>query len=1184
MATGRAVDFSTVLDASLATFAGRAWALARIDAFIANGEGRQVLLVLGEPGAGKTTLLAHVAHRTRAPHFFFGRSDQLGADQGGGYNETIRCAETLGTQLVRAHGTWIVDWGRFGLEVIVHAKRVFGRLTGIDLGDYAASLRPPDKPVASSYVDVEDVHGVVTGITIHELRIDPMLALHELFLGPLRRAAASTQHHLVIVIDALDELDRVERQLDLLDLLERSNLPANVRIIASARPSYATRAAPGTVRLDLSAADAQALLDGDIGNYIDAVSSRKGAPLAWETRTKLVARAAGNFLLATYLVDSIEDGALPDPAAPLPAGLSAYYRTELNKLAALLEEKGLRDQLGPLLAVLCSAREPLDAATAARAAGLAEDAATDLLQRMRSFIRVREVGGAAGLALRYDPFQLAFSDYVLSGQAGFGISPYSGHQRLAQRIGIDPAASAGWSTVGAYAIGHTLAHLASSGAEGVAQTRALVADPAYLAARVQRLGPASLDADLRSARQAGFEPPHLQQIVVELALRAPGHESAGISAAQGLAAIASSIGAPQAASSFARLAPEAIQAVPQWSCGLDRASVAAGWLRSGGAVESAALGAGSVLTLCIAGGGVEIWDLAARVRLASLPAGAKVQAAQAQPGGGHVWVATADGAGSLLRALALADGAVLRTISLAQPLAALAVSDDGAWLAAGSTVGRVVLIDPSSGEQLAKRDIGARIARLAFDQGCLAALGVDRKVVCWSLPELALEGLGVLPGSATSWRFIDRTEGMAIDAARMHAVVGGDDGSVSVLPLDGGDSAPQLLARLSAWADTVAILDRHTVVAGDASGRLHFIGYDAAAAPVTVRAHTGPIQFVAALRAIDGVAAVGPTAALVSVASDEIGLWQRPDAGLKDEACHAAAVADLAWNDAGTGLLSLADDGSLFEWSAQGQLRQRAWLRRDQYEGIKLCADLRLIAWRRDAIEAVALADAGPELVSATPWPVALKDKCASMFDFGAPEVHVDEHALLAAVDARAGLEVWQTSPPQCRLRLPEHRCAGAGALSADGRFLILKNPAGALACLTLDETLAQRPITFGHTLLCGPFWTEQGLRLLTRDDATMYCLCGETLALRASWPVGADAPRFALPSRDGALVVVFGAGGQVQLRRPTDGRRMGGFMLRPPPAAAAFDRDGDRLAIGDLGGGIQVMHLQAREGGSDDT
>lgn len=1167
MATGRAVDFSSLLQATCSEFAGRGWILDRAKAFVSQSDGVRSMVVLGDPGAGKTALLARIASDTGAAHFFCGRSDGIGAERGGGWSEPIRCAETLGTQLVRTYGPEIVDWSRFGLDVRVRAERVYGQLTGAELKSLQTGPRPYGRPLVEVDIDVGTVGrgGFVTGLSIQELRIDPMLALQELFLGPLRRAALKATGNVIVVLDGLDEWDRLASPVDVLDILQRSALPTNIKIIASARSSYAPRLAPETVTIDISDVGVQAQFDDDVAQLVDVVLSKKGLVLQPNDRRDLISRAGGNFLFASYLLQTIDVEAPAKSLEGQPPGLDAFYRQELDKLVDQFAREGVRESLGPLLAVVCSAREPLGAWTAAQACDMLDDAATDALDRMRAFIRPCEVLGE----LRYAPFHLSFSEFVLSGRAGIGIAPQTGHRRLAERLAPKEGAAKTWNNVSDYAIRHIVAHAAAAGVDAMSLTRSLVETPAYLVARVERLGAEALDEDLRYARQVGFDPPHLGAIVVELALRAQTHRAARISAAQGLAAIASAVGAPEAAVAFANLSPEPVFALPLWAAGREGARIAVGAIRCEGMIKAAALTAGTLLTLTRTDHVLEVWNLRERLRLASLEAIPGLDMAEVEPDGRRVWAASWQASGqSRLRRLSLPDGAVIQVIEFLQRITALRTSTDGKHVAVGTEEGRVYLIDVETCRIAERREAGSGMIRcLRFDKACLAALTGHRKVVCWSLPGLALEGVVALPCKAGRFGFKDRTHGLALDAARRQAIVAGEDGVVTEIDFIDEEIAPRPLASLPGWADHVALLAEADIIAGDSTGRLHFIARDARRPMISIQVHASGIVLVDAYVTSD---------LTVTVAENgEIGLWSNPTDSRVGEAAHGARVTDLRYSGSGTRIMSFGTDGSLVEWTADGRIRQRAYLNPEAFNDVRV-ADLNTILIQKDGVQRQTLAEAPETLVSVVAWPMIISDKCSTLFAVGRGPISITGDASLAATGGDDGLEIWSLDPPQLRLRYPKEKPAGRGAISDDGQLLVSEGEDGTLWLRSLDEETPPRVIPLGGSLLCAPFSTSDGVRLLTQSERNIHCISSDLLEVETSWMMTSDTPNFAVATPDGNTLVVFGYWGQIEFRRRRDGQRLGGFLLRPPASVAAFSPDGRTLAIGDMGGGVQACRLQS--------
>jgi len=1127
--------------------------LDRVSDFVTEPAGPRILTVLGDPGAGKTAVLARIAREFGALHFFFGRSDGLRSADGGGWSEPIRCAETIVTQLQASYGDDVFDACRWGIEVDLNIRSAEA-FVAPQIKRF--NVRPHSGPTArvSGTVGLKDA-SVPAGLVIHELRIDPMMALQELVLAPLRRAACKTSRSVILVLDALDEWDQVSCPTDLLELLAAADLPSNVKVVASARPAYASTLADESIVIDISGGD-RSEIDHDVAQLVEHFAQDHHIELSERARRDLVLRADGNFLFATYLLESY-DLAQPDVfTGESPRDLEDLYLKDLKRLTSRLEREGVRSGLGPLLAALCVAREPITLSILARAARLPTDEARDLLNRLRSFVRPDRDGDRDP---RYAPYHLSFSDTVLSGRGGLGISPEAAHRRLFEAL--IPSAGEPWNEVSDYAVKHVGIHAAATGSDAATLMGSLIGAAAYLVLRAERIGPEALAGDLLLAKAAGCKPGHLVEIVAELALRADNIRSSHISMAQGLSVVAGAVGDTVRAGSFAALATAPLVAVPLWSAGMEGARISAGGFRSPGTNRNAALVGDGLLTL-LKSDCVELWRIRDRVRIARLRVGTDARLAMAEPDGAAIWIAKRNGdSGNVLQRLGLSDGDVLSEVRLEQEIRSIRVSGDGTWIAIGTDVGRLLLLGTSDGVAVARAEVGGLVAAMRFDGERLAVLTQGRKLSVWRTPTLDLEALVVLRETGRTIDFIERTFGLELTPD--FAAIGCVDGSVTRVAIeDDGSQLP--LASIGAWADELGLVGDHVVV-GDSNGRLHFLDRQGENNPIAFRAHASPVMLV------------GPhpePGLTVSVAEDgDVAFWNEPRADAIGASGHAAEVADIGFGDSDE-LLSLGADGSLIRWSEAGKVAQSAYLDPATFTGLGFSQDLSsVVIERENRLERKRINCDGHLFLSATPFAPVIIDKCKTLFTPKVRRIFVSDNGALAIRGGGNGVEIWDLERPRLLFREEGLSATSPVALSSDGAYLAFQRDDGLwLRALGSDNSLRQVPT--GSRVLHGPFWTSHGHRMVTCADDDVFCLCVDTMTVVDRWKSIEGAPDFVATSPDGAILSLFCRGGIVDFRG-ADGSRNGGVVIRPAPTVAAFSRDGSKLAIGDAGGGVTLLRLE---------
>lgn len=356
----------------LPRFTGRQWVWQAFDAWLARADAPQVLLITGAPGGGKSAIAAWLAeHRPdlRALHACWH------AEPGSGDPRTVvrSLAWQLSTQLPAVFDHLAA---MPGLEDFCHqasAEQLFNRL----LVDVMHSIDPPAQP-------------------------------------------------LVVLIDGLDAAS-VGGTNPLADLLGAGipRLPAWLRFVLTGEPTPAVTAPlQAWPALDLAAGSEDNLRD--VGNYIRlhlAPLLPQGEPLA-AVQDRLTALSEGNWLYLENLWAALAHGQLTWRSVELlPPGLSAAWLIDFH--ARFTDKAHYRQQLGPCLALLLAAAEPLRRVDLARLQGLTVSALQDRLDEFGALITT--LGDQVHITQH--ALQTWLQDAARS--SPFSVSAIDGHQALA---------------------------------------------------------------------------------------------------------------------------------------------------------------------------------------------------------------------------------------------------------------------------------------------------------------------------------------------------------------------------------------------------------------------------------------------------------------------------------------------------------------------------------------------------------------------------------------------------------------------------------------------------------------------------------------------------------------------------------------------------------------------------------
>lgn len=135
------IDYQKLIDKSTREFVGRDWVHGAVDDFL-QADSPRIFLLLGEPGSGKTSFMADLVKRRAYLHHFIGRGSRTDVDASLEWRDPIRFAESIGYQLLRDYGGWVMDWKSWGISVSQSVRVPDGLLVGARIDEINAAPRP----------------------------------------------------------------------------------------------------------------------------------------------------------------------------------------------------------------------------------------------------------------------------------------------------------------------------------------------------------------------------------------------------------------------------------------------------------------------------------------------------------------------------------------------------------------------------------------------------------------------------------------------------------------------------------------------------------------------------------------------------------------------------------------------------------------------------------------------------------------------------------------------------------------------------------------------------------------------------------------------------------------------------------------------------------------------------------
>jgi hypothetical protein len=184
--TAKIIDYRELITRSTQGFVGRQWVRDAVDEFL-KAKAPLCFLLRGEPGSGKTAFMADLVKRCGYPHHFIGKGSQIGLAASLDWHNPVRFAESIGYQLLRDYGGWIMNWEDWGIHVSQEVKQLEGLLVGAKVESFEAAPRPADRPVLAVEQEITRFGPAarVVGVYIDKFVMDVEQIVRQLLTTPL---------------------------------------------------------------------------------------------------------------------------------------------------------------------------------------------------------------------------------------------------------------------------------------------------------------------------------------------------------------------------------------------------------------------------------------------------------------------------------------------------------------------------------------------------------------------------------------------------------------------------------------------------------------------------------------------------------------------------------------------------------------------------------------------------------------------------------------------------------------------------------------------------------------------------------------------------------------------------------------------------------------------------------------
>jgi len=496
MLNEKVINYRELLGRATEGFVPRAWIHDTVDEFLA-AESPRNLLLLGEPGSGKTSLMADLVKQRAYPHHFIGSGNRFDIGGSADWRDPVRFAESLGYQLLRDYGGWIMQWERWGIAIDQRVQHLEGRLIGAHIESLSATPALPDQPHMTLRQEAESFGAAaeVIGIYIEEFHADVEQIVQQLLIAPLRAIASRwPQRMVVIAVDGLDEADRYSNaESSILQMLPGAAVPDNVRFILSSRPGEHLGAElVSQSRIIWLSEDAEGRQDPrlltDAERFIDEVTTEAQVRIMLSTRgidastfSKRVAAASrGNFLYLYFYAQGLREGAdyLLEMSKP-PMGLQGIYREFVRGIRKRKDSAlSWQREMKPVLGTLAVTQDWITQRQAAEFSDIDQEVVASILIELKQFLDSAQKNSVN----IYKIYHSSFSEYLVGDANEDYIDATKAHARIADCLLESYRKDLRAFTADDYALNHIALHLTEAGKY---QELVALIDKPWLEARIE---------------------------------------------------------------------------------------------------------------------------------------------------------------------------------------------------------------------------------------------------------------------------------------------------------------------------------------------------------------------------------------------------------------------------------------------------------------------------------------------------------------------------------------------------------------------------------------------------------------------------------------------------------------------------------------------------------------------------